>query len=159
MGKAGAIFGAIFFAALAMTGCTGGSNHPKETETTSGALDPGKSVSDEVVPEQEAMRSGIAELLQGKWQHVDDKSNYLVFEGNHRKETAGGSDQWDDELFVLSDKCANDFNKNSETEPEKDRYISCLASDLCWYILDVDQETLSLSYMGRGNTLTYKRVH
>ena len=158
MGKAGAIFGAIFFAALAMTGCTGGSNHPKETKTTSGALDPGKSVSDEVVPEQEAMRSAIAELLQGKWQHVDDKSNYLVFEGNHRKETAGGSDQWDDELFVLSDKCANDFNKNSETEPEKDRYISCLASDLCWYILDVDQETLSLSYMGRGNTLTYKRV-
>lgn len=158
MRKAGTIFGAIFFAVLAMTGCTGGSSPSKEKESTAGTSNAGETGSDAIASEAGAMRSGIAELLQGKWQHIDDTSNYLVFEGNHRKETAGGSDQWDDEPFVLSDKCANDFNKDSETEPEKDRYISCIASDLCWYIIDVDQKTLSLSYMGRGNTLTYKRV-
>lgn len=158
MRKAGAIFGAIFFAVLVMTGCTGGSSPSKETESTAGGSNAGQSVSDELVSGPEAMRSGVAELLQGKWRHIEDTSNYLVFEGNHRKEIAGGSDQWDDEPFVLSNKCVNDFNKDHDIKPEKDRYISCLASDLCWYIIDIDQETLSLSYMGRGNTLTYKRV-
>ncbi|MBK6947758.1 MAG: hypothetical protein IPH16_06540 [Haliscomenobacter sp.] len=100
----------------------------------------------------------IAQLLQGKWQHIDDESNFLVFEGNHRKETAAGTNQWDDEIFVLSDACANPSDKANGGEPEKNRYISCIESDLCWYIIEVDKENLSLSYMGRGNTLTYKRA-
>jgi len=31
-------------------------------------------------------------MLQGKWQAVDDKSDFLVFENNHRKENYPG--QW-----------------------------------------------------------------
>ena len=98
------------------------------------------------------------ELLQGKWQSTDDKTNFLVFEKNHRKEIARGMDKWDDEEFILSDKCMNDSNKDMEVEKEKDRYISVLKSDLCWYIIKLDPDTLSLSYLGRGNTLTYKKV-
>ncbi len=97
-------------------------------------------------------------MLQGKWQHFEDKTNYLVFEGNHREEIAEGMDKWDDKTFILSNKCANQSDKDNGIVPEKDRYISCIESDLCWYIVDVDKENLSLSYMGRGNTLTYKRV-
>jgi len=98
------------------------------------------------------------ELLQGKWQSTDDKTNYLVFENNHRKEIAGGMSAWDDEVFTLSDKCTNERNKDNTYDSEKDRYISCAASDLCWYILELDSNTLSLTYMVRGNTLTYHRV-
>lgn len=100
------------------------------------------------------------ELLQGKWQSIDDKTNFLIFENNHRKEAniIKGKGDWDDEEFVLSDKCINDSDKDIELDKEKDKYISCLESDLCWYIVSIDKKTLSLSYMGRGNTLTYKKV-
>ena len=98
------------------------------------------------------------EKIQGKWQSTDDKTNFLVFEKDHRKEFADGMEKWDDEVFVLSDKCLNDLDKDREIEPEKDKYISCIKSDLCWYITEVNSTDLSLSYMGRGNTLMYKKV-
>lgn len=97
-------------------------------------------------------------LLQGKWQHIDDQTNYLVFEGNHRKEIAGDMNEWDDEEFILSDKCLNESNKSTDMELAADQYITCSKSDLCWYIISVDEKNLTLSYMGRGNTLEYRRV-
>jgi hypothetical protein len=108
--------------------------------------------------EKTTTAKSMLELLQGKWQHTEDKSNYLVFEKNHRKEIAGGMDKWDDELFVLSDRCANGFDKDRELAIEKDHYISCIESDLCWYISDIDENRLTLFYMGRGNTLSYNKV-
>jgi len=65
---------------------------------------------------------------------------------------------WDDEVFTLTDKCTNENDKDNFEESEKDKYLSCAESDLCWYILELDSNTLSLSYMARGNTLTYHRV-
>ncbi|OYU97363.1 MAG: hypothetical protein CFE21_03465 [Bacteroidetes bacterium B1(2017)] len=97
-------------------------------------------------------------LLQGKWQHIDDTTNFLVFEGNEMREIAEGMADWDVEEFVLANKCLNDSDKNSKENLEEDSYISCKKSDLCWYILGVDKNTLSLSYMARGNKLTYNRV-
>ena len=97
-------------------------------------------------------------LLQGKWQHIDDKTNFLIFEGNKRKEMAEGMEEWDVEEIIISDQCKNNSNPGSDPNQEKGFYISALTSDLCWYISFVDEETLSLIYMGRGNTLTYKRV-
>ena len=96
--------------------------------------------------------------LQGLWQSTDDAKNFLLFEGDHRKESYEGIDAVDDEIFVLSDKCMNESNKDAVTEKEKDRYISTIDSDMCWYIVSVDSEMLTLSYMGRGNTLVYKRA-
>jgi hypothetical protein len=98
------------------------------------------------------------DLLQGKWQSTDDKTNFLVFEKNHRKEIVEGMENWDDEIFELQDHCLNESDKANNYPVEKDRYISCSESDLCWYIISLDSETLSLSYMSRGNTLTYKKV-
>ncbi|HAN78554.1 MAG TPA: hypothetical protein DCQ31_12720 [Bacteroidales bacterium] len=97
------------------------------------------------------------ELLQGKWQSVEDTSVILVFDKNNRQEIVAGAEE-PGEAFVLSDKCANETDKNAEIPAEKDRYISCAQSDMCWYIIEVNAENLSLSYMGRGNTLNYKRV-
>lgn len=98
------------------------------------------------------------ELLQGTWQHVEDPTNYLVFEKNLRKEIAGDMTAWDEEEFVLSDKCLNQSDKEAVVGNEKGNYISCLKSDLCWFVEEVDKDNLVLSYMGRGNFLTYKRV-
>jgi hypothetical protein len=99
-----------------------------------------------------------AELLEGKWVNKEDKTNFLIFEKNIRKEMAEGMDTWDEEEFVLSDKCETQPELTNRTENKKDRYISCKNSDLCWYIVSINNETLTLNFLGRGNTLSYFRV-
>ncbi|HBS85116.1 MAG: hypothetical protein A2W91_01385 [Bacteroidetes bacterium GWF2_38_335] len=136
------------------TNCNKNSEKEKQSK---GATEQTKESTDELKEEASSEVSNY-DLLQGKWQHTEDKTNFVVFENNLRKEIAAGMDEWDSEEFVLSDKCLNDFNKDNKTEGEKDRYITCKASDLCWYILELNETTLSLSYMGRGNTLNYKKV-
>ena len=112
-----------------------------------------------VIPDSpDATTATSARLLQGKWQNIEDTSNYLVFEQNRRKEIAKPMVEWDNEPYVLNDRCANPSDKNMQEKPEADRYISCPESDLCWYILSLDSVNLSLSYMARGNRLQYKRV-
>lgn len=96
--------------------------------------------------------------LQGKWQHEDDKTNYLIFDGEHRKEIAGTSTTWDDQIFVLSNKCMNDMDADNGMSSDNDEYISCKKSDLCWYIVEITKKRLELSYMGRGNSLIYNKV-
>jgi hypothetical protein len=100
----------------------------------------------------------VSELIQGKWQSMDDKTNFLLFDKNERKEISDGMKTWDKEAFVLSNKCLNESDKENGLELEKYKYISCIESDLCWYIVSINEDYLTLSYMGRGNTLKYRRV-
>ena len=102
--------------------------------------------------------SSTYDLLQGKWQHSEDKTNFLVFDKFIRKEMSAGMTEWDEETYAISDHCLNEADKESVAEPEKDLYISCAESDLCWYIARLDADNLELTYMGRGNTLKYMRV-
>jgi len=67
-------------------------------------------------------------------------------------------ENWDLEETVISDQCKNSSNLESNPNQEKGFYISALTSDLCWYTSYVDKESLSLIYMGRGNTMTYKEL-
>ncbi len=98
------------------------------------------------------------DLLQGKWQSLDDENNFLIFENKLRKEIGEGMESYDIEPFTLSDKCINESDKENEVPAEKSRFISCPESDLCWYIIELNKTTLTLSYMDRGNTLAYKRI-
>ena len=106
---------------------------------------------------QNDLYSETYELLQGKWQSTDDKTNYLVFEGNLRKEIAGDMSEWDKEQFILSNKCQNE-NGNTNDNDSTSKYISCIESDLCWYIVDLTKNHLLLSYTARGNSLEYVKV-
>jgi len=100
----------------------------------------------------------ISKLLLGKWQSVDDKTNYIVFENNLRKEIADGIEKWNSESYVLSNKCLNESDRENGLEPENNKYISCKESDMCWYIVNISKEYLTVSYLGRGNTLKFKKV-
>jgi small nuclear ribonucleoprotein (snRNP)-like protein len=102
--------------------------------------------------------TSVQGILQGKWQSVDDKTNVIMFDQNERKESSDGMKTWDKEVFILSDKCSNESDQNNGMKLEKDKYISCKESDLCWYIVLINKDLLTLTYMGRGNTLKYKRV-
>jgi hypothetical protein len=102
--------------------------------------------------------ASVNELIQGKWQSIDDKRNFLMFDKNERKESSDGMKTWDKEAFVISNKCLNESDKDNGLELEKDKYMSCKESDLCWYIDFPSKDFLTLTYMARGNTLKYKRV-
>ena len=117
-----------------------------------------KTTTTEKPEEIPTINSSNARLLQGKWRHVDDKTNFLVFEGDHRKEIAAGMDEWDDETFVLSDHCLNSDSGMSGDPKEKDSYITCPESDACWYIMTLTETNLTLMYGGRGNILAYEKV-
>jgi hypothetical protein len=117
----------------------------------------GQSKDNKPTSEKKTVISTI-ELLQGKWQSLDDKTNYLIFDKNNRKESSDGMKTWDNEAFVLSNKCLNESDQENGLQLEKDKYLSCKESDLCWYIVSLNKDYLTLSYMGRGNTLKYKRV-
>ena len=97
-------------------------------------------------------------MLQGKWQAVDDKSVFLVFENNHRKEIAGGMKQWDDDVFVLTDKPMSDGKAVAGHEAQKGHYIYCEKDDMCWGIEELTAKKLVLVYTGRGRVLEYRRV-
>jgi len=97
-------------------------------------------------------------MLQGKWQAVDDKSDFLVFENNHRKEKGGGETQWDDDVFVLTDKPMRDGKAVAGHEAEKGHFIYCAKDDMCWAIAELTAKKLVLVYVGRGRVLEYRRV-
>jgi hypothetical protein len=150
------IIGILIVTSIIFPNCENKENTDKKENTT--LIKTSEIPDNKGIQDDELFQSTNLELLQGKWQSIDDPSNYLIFEKDHRKEIAKGMKQWDDEVFTLSDGCMNDTDNNNSNEKEKDKYISCKASDLCWYILELDETTLSLSYVGRGNTLTYKKV-
>ena len=129
--------------------CSSNADKSKETD-----------LNQEVATQKDTVQvsSSTYDLLQGKWQHSEDKTNFLIFDKFIRKEMSAGMTEWDEETYAISDHCLNDADKESVAEPEKDLYISCAESDLCWYIALLDADNLELTYMGRGNTLKYMRV-
>jgi hypothetical protein len=147
-------FSAIALAIVLLGACGNSSNTGDIADTTTVV----QNEVSQAVATPNADSTTILGQLQGKWQSTDDKTNFLEFKGNLRREIADGMDAWDEEPFVLSDKCKNPQDAANELTPETNRYMSCTQSDLCWYVETIDAENLSLVYMGRGNTLKYIRV-
>jgi len=141
----------IYLLFLSLFACT--TNSTKNEQSKTEAID-----TTLVLSEEQKKDISNLELLQGKWQSTDDETNFLKFENDHRMEIGAEMTEWTDEIFVLSDKCTNDLDKNKDVKAEKDRYITSQSSDMCWYIIDLNEEILTLAYMARGNTLSYKRV-
>ncbi|WP_146104771.1 hypothetical protein [Tenacibaculum sp. SG-28] len=90
--------------------------------------------------------------MQGKWKSIDDANNVLWFQDTWRKESTGSNKPWSKDAFILADAC------NSKVQNTSGSYLVCPNIDLCWYIISINATTLQLSYIGRGNTLMYKRI-
>ena len=106
----------------------------------------------EVIEDFNVKVKSYKNLLIGKWQSTDDENHFVEFTKDARIETYG--DYEDTERYSISNSCKN----GGEIESNKDNYISGWMSELCWYIISVDDKNLSLSFVGRGNTLNYKRI-
>ena len=106
----------------------------------------------EVIEDFNVKVKSYKNMLIGKWQSTDDENNFVEFTKDAKIETYG--DYEDTERYSISNSCKN----GGEIESNEDNYISGWMSELCWYIISVDDKNLSLSFVGRGNTLNYKRI-
>ncbi len=98
------------------------------------------------------------DLLQGKWQLVEDESSYLIIEGEQMKIiNASGIDEAD---FIISDSCRNQSNEIAADLVEKvNGYISVLSLDLCLSISSLDSTNLQLVNWKDFKIYTYKRAN
>ncbi|WP_018477125.1 hypothetical protein [Pontibacter roseus] len=149
--------GALAITLLYLVSCQPNSGTEAETPEES-AIETQQATDSVAQPDAAPAPKSTLEMLQGKWRHIEDTTNLLVFENNIRKEFAAGMEAWQEEPFVLSDKCQNETDKGRGME-EGIRYLSVPESDLCWLVDEVSETSLVLLYLGSGNMLMYTRVN
>jgi len=93
--------------------------------------------------------------LEGNWVSTDDPKSELQVKGNEWIEIYKGETP-ETTKFATGDSCL--ANDKAKTNP-KGKYITVFDKDdsRCFYIINVNDTKLELSYVGRGNTLTYKK--
>lgn len=89
-------------------------------------------------------------LLQGRWQDFQDKNSEVVFQDDQRIDYYEGKEV-DKGIFSVSSTC-----EGASAADQPSDYI--LQGDLCWEIASLDEEILSVIYVGRGNAIFYSRV-
>ena len=96
-------------------------------------------------------------LLQGTWRNVLDPLSTIVFEGNTSQNLYDGLETGKTILFTIDSTCKN--GSNPAGSEEVDKYISTTGSaEECYYIVTLDEENLVMSFLGKGNTLTFKKI-
>jgi len=114
-----------------------------------------KELPKETVKESAKEPDSKTSALEGNWVSTDDPKSELHIKGNEWIEVYKG-EKPETTKFATGDSClANDKVK---TNP-KGKYITVFDKDesRCFYIVNVNDSKLELSYVGRGNTLTYKK--
>ncbi|WP_116107969.1 hypothetical protein [Lewinella sp. IMCC34191] len=99
--------------------------------------------------------SGTTGDLQGKWRSADDSLHTLVFEGNLMTMNYAGEAAGEAENFVIGSTCP-EAPATASTNDER-RYLSVPDDNRCYYIIELNDSSLQMSYLGRGNTLRYTR--
>ncbi len=93
--------------------------------------------------------------MQGRWISLDDPKSEIEFMGSEKRNIYDGNFQGLD-FLQIADSCG-------EFPEEAGPFLSSIdPSDRedgpqCFSILKADNKTLELGYMGRGNTLRYRR--
>ena len=98
--------------------------------------------------------SGVTGNLQGTWRSLDDSLHTVTFEGNLLTMGYVGTEPDEPENFVVGNTCPG----APEPEPaDEGRYLSVPDAGRCYYVVELTDNFLELSYVGRGNTLRYAR--
>lgn len=115
------------------------------------AKETAKETGNESVKEPDSKTS----VVEGNWVSTDDPNSELQIKGNDWIEIYKG-EKPESTKFATGDSCL--ANEKAKTNP-KGKYITVFDKDesRCFYIVNVSDSKLELSYVGRGNTLTYKK--
>lgn len=96
----------------------------------------------------------LRKALQGLWRSSDDQKSSLEIIGSELRETYDGQ-FLSHEFLQISSSCATTLAESGPylllTDPENHE------NPRCFSLIHVDGERLELSYVGRGNTLNYRR--
>lgn len=138
---------------LILTSCETDSKKPV-TETKKDTVVQ-KELPKETVKESDKEPDSKTSALEGNWVSTDDPKSELQVKGNEWIETYKG-EKPETTKFATGDSCL--ANDKAKTNP-KGKYITVFDKDdsRCFYIVSVNDSKLELSYVGRGNTLTYKK--
>jgi hypothetical protein len=114
-----------------------------------------KELPKETVKESDKEPDSKTSALEGNWVSTDDPKSELQVKGNEWIETYKG-EKPETTKFATGDSCL--ANDKAKTNP-KGKYITVFDKDdsRCFYIINVSDSKLELSYVGRGNTLTYQK--
>ncbi|MFZ4590613.1 MAG: hypothetical protein ACOYN6_06420 [Ignavibacteria bacterium] len=138
---------------LMLTSCGTDSKKPV-TETKKDTVSQ-KELPKETVKETGKEPDSKTSALEGNWVSTDDPKSELQVKGNEWIEIYKG-EKPETTKFATGDSCL--ANDKAKTNP-KGKYITVFDKDdsRCFYVVNVNDSKLELSYVGRGNTLTYKK--
>jgi hypothetical protein len=138
---------------LMLTSCNTDSKKPI-TETKKDTVSQ-KELPKETVKESNKEPDSKTSALEGNWVSTDDPKSELQVKGNEWIEIYKG-EKPETTKFATGDSCL--ANDKAKTNP-KGKYITVFDKDesRCFYIVNVNDSKLELSYVGRGNTRTYKK--
>lgn len=91
--------------------------------------------------------------LQGSWKSLEDSLSVITFTADKRSAHHAGTNL-SSSNFLLAASCPSE-----EILPESsDKRVYIVTNDFCWSINVLNEQYLELTYMDRGNTLSYERV-
>ena len=106
-------------------------------------------------PTPAASAKTVYQLLQGKWQSTQDEKAVIEFK-DRRYVDYYENEQLGSKPFVLDKACSGEAAAGHPGNDE--RYLSVPEDDMCWHIAMVDEQSLELEYIARGNVLVYRKI-
>ena len=91
----------------------------------------------------------------GKWKSLDDPKSIMEFTPYDLISYYDG-ELIERQPYGLSPKCMNESEVNRNISEQHD-YISFIESDMCFYIVAINETHLTLSYTAQGNTLEFQK--
>ncbi|PHI19669.1 hypothetical protein CEQ90_11495 [Lewinellaceae bacterium SD302] len=95
---------------------------------------------------------GMGMAISGRWQSTDDPSSVIEIEEGSYREFYGGK-----KVSESSYRMTTDCDKTDAAPGPYLKLSGDEDEDRCFYLMDLSNDVLTLSYVGRGNTLTYRR--
>jgi len=94
-------------------------------------------------------------IFEGTWISTEDSKSRVQVKANNWIELYEG-EKTDTFKFAIGDSCLANINAKANTGG---KYITVFDPDgnRCFFVVNVNDAKLELSYVGRGNTLTYKK--
>jgi hypothetical protein len=93
--------------------------------------------------------------LTGNWISTDDAKSEISINADDWIEMYDGK-QVSSSKYAMADTCLNAATDKSNVEG-KYATVFDTSGNFCYYIVELTADNLKLSYVGRGNTLSYKR--
>ena len=90
--------------------------------------------------------------VKGRWLNTSDKNEEWEFTDSYLKMYYEGK-MVSEEKYGINNKCATGETPAEEAE----KYIST-HDGLCYYIVKMDASNLELSFVGKGNTLSFTKA-